>query len=415
MKVKFIILISVIVWMYMPADLLSQVIASLSVEAGAHNRFNTPVCINLDAYTSLPDSVLRLEEITGNQRKPVPVQVEAGRERKLWWIINGELKAGAKRRYELVKGIPFAGQRMVSAKASDGALVLSVESKNVLQYNYKTVFPPEGVSPYYKRSGFIHPLWSPQGAVLTNIQPKDHYHHYGIWNPWTETEFEGHEIDFWNLGRRLGTVRFVSFASVVDGPVFGGFKALHDHIVYPDSAEKTAMKEIWDVRVYNLPSNAYLWEFTSTLNLATPSPLKLKEYRYGGFGMRATAEWTNQNSKALTSEGKTRVDADGSRAKWGMISGETSKGEAGVLFMSYPSNFNFPEPIRMLPLDSNGGRGDVFFNFCPTKNMDWNLVPGKEYTLKYRLLVFEGDLTKEQADAAWYDFAEPPVVKSPGK
>jgi hypothetical protein len=37
-----------------------------------------------------------------------------------------------------------------------------------------------------------------------------------------------------------------------------------------------------------------------------------------------------------------------------------------------------------------GGGDDVFVNFAPTKNKDWLLEPGKSYTLKYRLVVFNG-------------------------
>jgi len=389
----------------------SQIIATINVEAGKHNRLNTPVSLNISSISNLPDSLFLLEEIKGNQRTQVAYQMEDGRERTIWWILAGESKAGSVRKYQLVKGQSSKPAIIVHAKKADGALVISVADKNVLQYNYKTTYPPEGVNPFYKRSGFIHPLWSPQGAVLTNIQPKDHYHHYGIWNPWTKTSFEGDEIDFWNIAQRKGTVRFSDFINVVEGPVYGGFKALQNHVVYPDSAaEKTAMKEVWDVRVFNLPANAYLWEFTSTLNMATESPIVLEEYRYGGFGMRATDVWTNKNSKALTSEGKTRKDADGSKGRWAWINGDTDKGVAGVLFMSYPSNYNYPEPIRMWPEDANGGRGDVFFNFSPTKNKNWNLYPGKDYSLKYRLLVFEGEISTEKAEATWADFAVPPKV-----
>ena len=405
------ILILLVASLYWEPMASPQIIATITLEAGLHQRNNTPVCIDIDQITSLPDSMLRLEEISGTQHIPVPVQIESGRIRKLWWIVSGQLNAGGTRTYELIKGPSYMGEKQVKAKSADGGLIVSVDNKNVLQYVFKTVYPPDGVDSSYRRSGFIHPLWSPQGAVLTNIQPRDHYHHYGIWNPWTETEFEGREIDFWNLARKLGTVRFKSFVSIVEGPVYGGFKALQDHVIFPDSAEKTVMKETWDIRVYNLPADVFLWDFTSTLNLATPSPLKIKEYRYAGFGMRATADWTNASSKALTSEGKTRKDADGSRARWCMINGETSKGLAGVLFMTCPTNYNFPEPVRMWPENANDGRGDVFFNFCPTKNMDWNLIAGRDYTLNYRIMVYKGDLSKESAEALWTDFAEPPVIK----
>src|SRR5690606_37263674 len=97
-------------------------------------------------------------------------------------------------------------------------------------YRYTTQPVPEGVDEIYSRSGFIHPLWTPEGEVLTRIQPPDHYHHYGIWNPWTSTMFEGREIDFWNLNKGQGTVRARQVITRTSGPVFGGFKALLDHV-----------------------------------------------------------------------------------------------------------------------------------------------------------------------------------------
>jgi hypothetical protein len=170
------------------------------------------------------------------------------------------------------------------------------------------------------------------------------------------------------------------------------------------------MNEVWEIKAYN-NTGRFMFDFISTLNMASQSKLIIKEYRYAGLGLRATSEWTNKNSEALTSEGKTRKDTDGSRARWCMIDGETSKGHAGILLMSCPSNYNHPEPIRMWPEDSNNGRGDVFFNFCPTKNMDWVLEPGKDYALKYRIIVFDQPVSATEAEAAWNDFAYPPVVK----
>lgn len=392
-------------------SLFSQAIATFKVNAGNCHRINTPVSVNITQLTHLPDSVLILMEVTGGKKVTVPVQLENGRERLLWWILEGETKPGSVREYQLLTGQPKNADSPVKVIRNQESLVLKVDNRSVLQYNFKTVNPPAGVSPFFKRSGFIHPLWSPRGAILTNIQPKDHYHHYGIWNPWTKTHFEGKEIDFWNLYRKQGTVRFSDFISIVEGPIYGGFRALQNHVVYPDSvAEKIAMKEVWDIRVFNLSSQAYLWEFTSTLNMAGESPIVLDEYRYGGFGMRATAEWTNKNSRALTSEGKNRKNADGSLARWAWINGETHKGIAGVLFMSFPANFNHPEPIRMWPEDANGGRGDVFFNFSPTKNKSWHLTSGNEYTLKYRMLVFEGEISSETCEMLWTDFAQPPSI-----
>lgn len=74
-----------------------------------------------------------------------------------------------------------------------------IGDKLLFSYNYTTVYPAPGVDSVYKRSGFIHPLKTLGGEVMTNCSPADHYHHFGLWYAWTKTTFEGNEIDFWNL------------------------------------------------------------------------------------------------------------------------------------------------------------------------------------------------------------------------
>jgi len=105
-------------------------------------------------------------------------------------------------------------QSKSSVKLSiDSVLTISSGDQKLLTYQFKPVYPPAGQDTNYKRSGFIHPLYTPHGQVLTRIQPPDHYHHYGIWNAWTHTFFEGDTVDFWNIKGRQGTVRFVKFTS----------------------------------------------------------------------------------------------------------------------------------------------------------------------------------------------------------
>ena len=129
-----------------------------------------------------------------------------------------------------------------------------------MRYHHASVPAPAGQSELYKRSAFIHPLWSPAGTVLTNMQPADHYHHVGIWMPWTKTEFEGKETDFWNLKAGQGTVRFVKYLDTTTGPVYGGFQAQQHHVaLQTDVGEKIVLDEVWDVRVYNVggPEKGY--------------------------------------------------------------------------------------------------------------------------------------------------------------
>jgi hypothetical protein len=390
----------------------SQKIASLTVEfSQATFGMDIPVSVSLDEITYVSDTLLNMYEVKGNVKNPVLFQVEQGDPRKLHWIITTGTGTGEKHLFELVQGKTRLPE-VIKASVKDGALLIHKGDQNLLQYYFKTVYPPVGVDTAYKRSGFIHPLWSPNGQVLTRIQPRDHYHHYGIWNPWTHVQYEGDTIDFWNLNTRQGTVRYANFTTVQNGSVFSEFKALHEHVVFKkNGAEKVALYEIQGVRVYAPQDNhdLFIVDFNIELNCASESPFRILEYRYAGLGWRTTEKWDNKNSMVLTSEGKTRKDADGSKARWCIVQGQIDDDYAGVVMMSFPTNYNYPEPLRIWP-ENQFNRGDMFANFCPTKDMDWLLNPYRNYVLRYRLLVYNGRIDKEKAESAWHYFANPPKI-----
>lgn len=396
------------------SDSSAQKIAAIEVELNSPaDGVDIPVSTNLDKLTNLPGTNLRLIEINKGNIIPIPFQVEIKKERILNWIIRTKNSNQKKYIFELEEGTPVKGAQ-IAAEKKNGDLIIHTTNKNLLSYFYKTVYPPSGIDTAFKRSGFIHPLWTPHGQVLTQIQPPDHYHHYGIWDPWTHVLFEGDTVDFWNLRDKKGTVRFADFASIENGPVFSEYETLQKHIVFKKNGEeKTAINELQSVKVY-LPGDKqdyYIIDMSIELSCATKSPVLLLKYRYGGLGWRATEEWNNKNSEILTSEGKTRKNADGSKARWLIVQGAVDSGKdyAGIAWLSHPSNYNSPEPLRIWPEDQNG-RGDVFVNFSPTKDKDWLLEPGIKYLLRYRFIVFNNHFTKEKAESAWQNFAESPVV-----
>lgn len=393
-----------------------EIVATFIVDAGMSDRYNTPVAADLGGLKChLDENYFKLYEIQGQQRRVTPCQLENGTAPRLWWILSGWTKKGEKRAFQLMLADSSKAHSEVVCDLDAEKLIVKMHDKKVLQYNHAVVQPPEGVPSLFKRSGFIHPLWSPAGHVLTRIQPPDHRHHYGIWNPWTKTHYEGKEVDFWNLGKGEGTVRFAGFLSFVNGPVFGGFKARQEHVDFLARGEdKVALNEVWDVRVWNIGDEehtAWLWDLTTTLNCAS-SPIDFVAYRYGGgIGFRATEQWTKENSRVLTSEGKTRMDADGTRARWCDVNGQFADSlRSGILFMSYPGNREHPEPMRVWPLNANKGRGDLFFEFCPIRHKSWHLDAGRDYVLRYRMLVYDKAISKERAERLWQDFAHPPLV-----
>ena len=112
---------------------------------------------------------------------------------------------------------------VMSVTDNGASLTLEHDGAPILSYNYAVTPAPEGVRAVYARSGYIHPLCTPSGFVLTTIQPRDHRHHYGLWNPWTLAEYDGRVYDLWNLGDSLGTVRARQVDAVYEEDAVCGF------------------------------------------------------------------------------------------------------------------------------------------------------------------------------------------------
>jgi len=395
--------------------LFAQELAKFNVQI-EEERIDAPVSVSLDGINYNTDKGnLVLYEVINGSEKEISSQVESDHSAKLWFILNGVSEKNSARKFvlKLEDKIAF-GQSKVSLKKDHQDLSLLVNEKPILSYRFATTFPPKGIDPIYKRSGFIHPLWSPGGEILSRIQPPDHYHHYGIWGPWTVTHIEERKVDFWNLASGEGTVKFAGFLSEAEGAIFSGFKALQQHIDFgAKGADQIAMNEILDVRAWNIGEKVWIVDYTTSLNSPLENGIMLDAYRYGGgIGWRATEKWHKDNCTVLTSDNKTRIDADGSFARWCLVEGESGveKGRSGILFLSHPSNRMHPEPMRIWPLDANGGRGDMYFEFVPIRHDDWKLEPKQNYTLKYRMVVFDGKIDAKTAEKYWQAFANQPIV-----
>jgi len=397
------------------AALTAEPLVTFTVKTGDFTRVDTPVSAPLVGVPA--GASLLLEEVKGTERVAVPAQVEPGATPRLWWVLSGTTQAGATRVFELVAG---AGPAVagVEVKKNDESLELEKDSANILRYHHATVPLPETLGRMseakrrlYDRSGFIHPLWSPKGTVMTDIHPPDHFHHMGLWMPWTHTRYEGKMVDFWNVGDGTGTVRFAKYLSTTEGSVYGGFQVQQEHVARQTSkGEQVILQEIWDVRAYNVggPKEGYwLIDFKSTQRCVANEPLIQEEYRYGGFGYRGAREWKGETAAYLTSEGKTRKDGHATRARWCDTSGKIDEWE-GITFYSHPKNFQHPEPMRIWPEFQN----NIFFNFCPSQAGEWEMKPGEDHVFRYRMYVHEGEVDVDVAERVWNDYANPPAVEA---
>ena len=118
--------------------------------------------------------------------------------------------------------LPTGAALAADPRGADGATVRAVvdpatgqvdvneAGKPVLRYNYRTVQPPEGfpdrIHPNNRkyaraRSNYIHPLYGPDGELLTEDWSVDHPHHRGVYWAWPEVDFGTQRGDLHALQR----------------------------------------------------------------------------------------------------------------------------------------------------------------------------------------------------------------------
>ena len=377
-----------------------------------------PVRLLVSDLMVIGDSV-QVEVLREHEGEMVPIksQLETGDNTILWILPDEVIEPNSEVLFHIRLNMVSPDPVVKNHAGMDRHNIsLSYAGKKVLDYRHAFLEAPENVDPLYGKSGFIHPIRSPEGNILTQIQPADHYHHYGIWNPWTRTIVGGQTVDFWNLAYGEGTVRYAGLISKTGGEVYSGFTIRQEHVNFKARGpDQVAINESWHIKNFPVEiegRTCWLIDFTSTLNNPLDSAIELSAYRYGGgIGWRATAAWNKDNSSIVTSEGRTRKDADGTHARWCKVEGWFPSGiSSGIVFCSHPGNRAHPEPMRIWPEDTNG-RGDVYFEFCPIRHQKWTLYPEKDYVLKYRALVFDGEISPETAESVWQNYAQPVIIQ----
>lgn len=276
-------------------------------------------------------------------------------------------------------------------------LSISSDGNPVLTYHKAEIDPPPGVDPIYKRSGFIHPLSSPKGGVVTGIHPDDHYHHLGIWHAWVMTGHGSDQPDFWNLKKKSGRVRFSKVLEKTDS----GFVVEQEQVAYKgkEGKETVVLREKLAITAV-AAKGAHIVDYVVTQTNVSKDSLKLPAYRYGGpLAWRGPLNWNKENSDYLTSSGKKRADSHQSRAEWVAVHGPTERGEATLVFLGHPSNHDAPQRLRTWP------DGKMFLNWVPIQEKPFEIGVGQSVTWKYRLVVADGEPDPARI-AKWYsDYA----------
>lgn len=371
---------------------------SLKVAAGKLDRPQTVASFPLPEWVTAGSWQLR-----DTDGQSIPLQVIGSR----GYFVVRNLKAGQTRSYTLDRAADIVPA--VSIERHGGELRTLVGGRHAFTYQFEKVPAPAGFGKEFDRGGYIHPVYTPAGVLVTDDYPPKHKHHHGIFAPWTKTRFEDRTPDFWNMGQKTGTVEPAALGRIFSGPVVGGFQTSHrfvDLSARPDP--KVALNETWDVLVYGPVGSedklSFIFDIVSTQTCATDQPLILPRYHYGGMAIRGHRVWdAAPNATFLTSEGRTRADANESRARWCHVGGQVNGKTAGIAMLSHPANFRFPQPLRVHPTEP-------YFCFIPSLLGDWSIEPGRPYVAQYRFVISDGPADRQMLDALWADYAQPVEV-----
>jgi len=298
----------------------------------------------------------------------------------------------------------------------------------LLRYNKVALPAPIGIDPNYARSGYIHPIRTPSGVIVTGDFAPDHAHQHALFSAWTNTTYHDQKVDFWNQQKGTGLVSFLRTARNLEASDHGEFVVIqkHDALKIADKP-KTILKEVWRVSAEVAANRAgqdhFVFNIEQTQTNVTDKPLTIKDFHYGGMALRGHNQWfTQQSAEALqklnpkttkpgdypsleitrhrfiTNEGKRRMAGNLSRPNWVDLSGLVDGHVVGITVMSHPDNFRHPQPVRLHPTKP-------YFCFSPCAAGAFEIGPGETYQARYRYVVHDGEPNVDQLNQLWKHYA----------
>ena len=306
-----------------------------------------------------------------------------------------------------VRPLDFAGESKSPWNLSDpssGRLELTHDGHPVFRYNLAPVanasFPNVPA-----RDAYLHPAFTPSGALITGDYSKAHPHHRGFFFAYTKTQVGDQHPDFWNIQNGTGKIVFDRLESTSTGPVSARIVSKHR---WEAKGAGEVLRETWEIEAYSIPDSPYwMFDLTSTQQ-AVKDPIELPPYRYGGMAYRGPDPFLKGTLDVLTSDGLNRKTGDQKPARWVDLTGPVAEGSdryAGAMILDHPSNPHHPTVARIHPTTL------PFFAFTPSHDKALTIPADKPTVFRYRIVIHDGHPDGALDERLWRDFAEPPVVR----
>ena len=267
-------------------------------------------------------------------------------------------------------------------ETSPTAIELTDNGKPVYVYNFGPTLAP-GFPESMRRAAYLHPVYAPDGTLLTDDFNPNHAHHRGIFWAWPEITVNGKKDDIWTVkgfqerfvrwGRRE-TNRSVARLAVENGWYDGDRKFVKEHV---------------QIVAHPVEGNRRVLEFTLQFE-AVSDPVTIvgtpdQKKGFGGFAFRfATPDGGGANTIITTDQGVSPTDGVMSRHPWAQISGIYKGKAAGARVEDDSANAGYPR------------NGWLMRHELCALNVSYPglnpivLMPGKPLTLRYKVILFAG-------------------------
>lgn len=262
------------------------------------------------------------------------------------------------------------------------SLELSEGGRPVFVYNYGMILKA-GNPERSRRSTYLHPVYLPDGTLITDDFNPDHPHHRGISWMWPVVVVDGQTYDLWTVGDiRQKFVRWTAREVTPRSAVLGMENGWY-------IGERKVVKE--NVEIVAHPAGGHVRRLDFTLWFeAADGPVEIagtpdQKKGFGGFCFRfAPRDGGRQKTTIRTDQGVAKEDGVMSVHPWAQIEGSFGGHRSGARIEDDPANPGFPNGWLMR-------HGFGFLNVSYPGLNSHKLTPGRPLVLKYRVTLFAGE------------------------
>ena len=261
------------------------------------------------------------------------------------------------------------------------------------------------------------PIYSAKGTIvnrgwplLTNIpnEQNDHPHHTGLFiTHGVVTAGDVKNLNFWAGRDRGERIRPIEIKDYKSSEEYG----LLETVSLWESPETGPILEQTQKNVFRYDEDSRIIDFDITLK-ALNIPVTFEDTKEGAIGLRVHRDMTEQfgSGEYVNADGfETEANVWGKRSKWVALRSKIGDEPIIIAFMFRPDSHNSPPFWHARGYGCfavNPFSGRAAYSLGKEPPLITSMYPGDSIELKYRVLIYSGELTKEQIELQYNKYLQ---------